>query len=268
MCNTPAGCQIECQGNGMINGCMTSTLANGGDTCPTVPAGEAMVDPFFVTYDHGTQSQGSGCQYSSTPSSSAPMSKGGGVWEPACAQNPAMRTAQQSYGSSGSNGNGARQRGFRCVQRGTPSTLPMPAGTARLAFSSTPPACGIIEITSATPDTPPSGWGTQTLVALGSPLGWAVGKYNAAQKKYTIDLADKQAFPASPCPMTGYQTMFNGSAMLVLSGVPVTSFDVQIKYPGQNGSSTCVVSYTQTVNLLGNLNSCSGMGPPSGAYCL
>jgi formylglycine-generating enzyme required for sulfatase activity len=264
MCNTPAGCQTECQGGGFSGGCGGS-LANGGDTCPTVPAGEGMVDPFVVTYDHGTPAQNSGCQNSS-PSSSAPMSKGGGVWEPSCAQNPAMRTSQQGYGSSGGSGNGGRQLGFRCVQRGTSPSLPRATGTARLSLS-TAPTCGVIEIASVTPDTPPSGWGTQTRVALGSPLGWAIGKYDTMAKKYTIDLNDKQVFPGTPCPVTNYQPTWNGSGFLVLSGVPVTSFDVQIKYPAQSGSSNCVLSYTQTVNLLGYQNSCSGIGPPSGAYC-
>lgn len=265
MCNTPAGCQTECQGSGGMNSC-GSTLANGGDTCPTIPAGEVMIDPCFVTYDHGTQAQTSGCQYSSSQSSSAPMSKGGGVWEPSCAQNPAMRTSQQGYGSSGGSSNGGRQLGFRCVQRGTSPSLPATTGTARLMLS-TSPTCGVIEIASVTPDTPPAGWGSQTRIALGSQLGWAVGKYDATAKKYTINLNDKQAFPGSPCPVTSYQSLWNGSALLVLSGVPVTSFDVQIKYPAQNGGSNCVVSYTQTVNLLGYQNSCSGIGPSSGGYC-
>jgi hypothetical protein len=193
------------------------------------------------------------------------MSKGGGVWEAACAHNPAMRTAQQGYGTGGS-GNSGRQLGFRCVQRSSTPSLSRPTGSARLMLTATP-ACGTVEIASVTPDTPPVGWGTQTRVALGSQLGWATGKYDATLKKYTINLTDKQAFPGSPCPLSSYQPMFNNSAMLVLSGVPVTPFDVQIRYPGQGGIPNCVVSYTQTVNLLGNVNSCSGVGPSSTPSC-
>ncbi len=265
VCGASAGCQTECQGNGAIGGCGGS-LPNNGDFCPAVPATEALVDPFFATYDHATQAQGSGCSNNSQSQSFAvPMSKGGGVWEPACAHNPAMRTAQQIYGMGGG-GNGARQLGFRCVQRGSTPGLPKAAGTARLMLT-TPPACGTIEIASVTPDTPPLGWGNQTRVALGSQLGWATGKYDATSKKYTINLTDKQAVPGSPCPLSSYQPMFNNSGILVLSSVPITAFDVQIRYPGQGGTPNCQVSYTQTVNLLGNVNSCSGVGPSNSPSC-
>jgi formylglycine-generating enzyme required for sulfatase activity len=265
MCGGAATCQVECQGPGAGNTC-GGTLANGGDPCPTVPAGEALQDPFFVTYDHSTQGTGPGCQYNSNQSSGVAMSKGGGVWEPSCAQNPAMRTAQQNFGSV-SSGSGGRQLGFRCVQRDGVSTgFPRPTGTARLMLSAQP-TCGVIEVASPTPDAPIAGWGTQTRVALASQLGYALARYDGTLKRYLIDLNDRQAFPNTPCPVSNFQPMFNGGAYLILSAVPVGGFDVAIRYPGQGGTIGCTVSYTQTVNLLSYQNTCSAMGPPGGATC-
>jgi formylglycine-generating enzyme required for sulfatase activity len=265
LCSYSGGCQEECQGSTYNLGC-ASTDANGGQPCPSIPTTEAVLDPFIVTYDHAAQANG--CQQTSSSSSSQySMSKGGGLFEPSCLQNPAVRSLRENNGSGSVNGNSARQLGFRCTQTAGQSTLPPATGTARLMLSNTP-ACGVMEIASVTPDAPPAGWGTQTRVALGSSLGWAVGKYVASQKKYTIDLTDKQAFPGSPCPVTNYQPVLSGSIVLVLASVPITSFDVRIKYPGQNGNPGCVVSYTQTVSILGYQNACSTVGQPSSAQCL
>jgi formylglycine-generating enzyme required for sulfatase activity len=267
MCNNSGGCQEECQGSTYNLGC-ASTDANGGQSCPAIPTGEAALDPFIVTYAHATQAQADGCQQTSSSSSSQyPMSKGGGLFEPSCLQNPAVRSLRDNNGAVMVNGNSEPQLGFRCVRTGTQPSWPQATGTARLMLSITP-TCGVMEITAVTPDAPPAGWGTQTRVALGSSLGWAVGKYDAGQKKYTIDLTDKQAFPGSPCPTTNYQPTLGGSLVLVLASVPSTSFDVRIKYAGQNGNQGCVVSYTQTVNILGYQSSCSIMGPSGGAQCL
>lgn len=271
VCSRSGGCQEACPGNTYNLGC-GSTDANGGEACPVIPLAEASVDPFIVTYDHAARVIADGCQQSSSsPSSQYSMSKGGGLAEAACVQNPAVRTLRANNGSViGGNGNSERQLGFRCARTGTPSTLPtLPAGTgtARLMLS-TNPTCGVMELAPATPATPPAGWGTQIRVALGSSLGWAVGKYDAAQQRYTIDLNDKRAFPGSPCPVTTYQSVWNGSVVLVLTAVPIKSFDVQIKYPGQSGTPSCQVDYTQTVNVLGYQNSCATLGQPGGAQCL
>ncbi len=263
ICSSSADCQTECQGTGMSNGCGTDTLPSGGAACPTIPAAEVMVDPLIVTYDHAASTQGRDCQYGGDNQNSAPMSKGGGVAEPSCAQNPAMRTSQRGYGPSGA-GDGSRQLGFRCVVRAS-AAVPRATGTARLQLPGSP-SCGVMRIAPVTPAAPPPGWGTQTRVALATQLGLAAGKYDAASKKYSIDLNDKLAFPATPCPASGYVSMFSGNTMLVLSAVPVTAFDVHIEYPSQSGSS-CLLSYDQTVNLLANPTSCGGMAPPNGVYC-
>jgi len=264
MCNNLAVCQEECQGAVGSLGC-GSFDPNGGQSCPIIPVAETEVDPFFVTYDHAAQTQVSGCQSTSMSSSQYPMFKGGGMFEPSCSLNPAMRSLAQNYGSP-SMGNSERQLGFRCVKTDTRPGLPPASGTARLSLYPTP-TCGLIEIASVTLDTPPVGWGTQIRVALGSNLGWATGKFDAALKQYTIDLADKQLFPGTPCPVATYQTLFNGTAVLVLAGVPITSFDVRIRYPGQSGSSNCQIDYTQTVNVITNQGACALTNPPSGAYC-
>lgn len=263
ICGTSADCQTECQGTGTPNGCGTSNLPNGGEACPTIPATEVMVDPLFVTYDHAAKTQGPDCQYAGDAQNRAPMSKGGGVAEPSCAQNPAMRTSQWGYGPSGS-GDGSRQLGFRCVVRAG-AAVPRATGTARLQLPGSP-SCGVMTIAPVTPDTPPPGWGSHTRVALATQLGLVVGKYDAASKKYAIDLGDKQAFPATPCPASGYVAVFGGNTTLVVSAVPVTAFDLHIEYPSQSGSS-CLLSYDQTVNLLANTSSCGGMAPPNGTYC-
>jgi hypothetical protein len=142
-----------------------------------------------------------------------------------------------------------------CSARGRPS----PGACWRTA--------GVIEVATVTPDTPPVGWGTATRVALARPLGWAVGEYDSVFKRYTIDLTDRQTFPTSPCPVTDYQMLWNGTAMLHLSGEPVGGYDVQVKYPGQNSTPNCALNYTQSVDLRGNLGSCSGTSPPIGGYC-
>ena len=267
VCPTTAGCQEECQGGTSNMGCGSSDV-NGGQPCPVIPLDEASVDPYFVSYDHASQTQGSGCNSSSISSSQQyPMSKGGGAFEPSCAQNPAMRTLAQAYGSS--DGNSAPQLGFRCVQSGTRSALPAATGIAKLALA-VQPTCGVVRIASVTPDTPPAGWGSQAHVAIGSSFGWATGNYDSALKAYTIDLANKLTFPGTLCPVPTYQSLFNGNnPTLVLAGVPVTAFDVRIQYAGQSGSSNCPIDYTQTVNLQSNQNqgACMLIPPPGTAYC-
>jgi hypothetical protein len=265
LCDSPGGCQEECAGSAMNLGCSSSD-PNNGQSCPVIPANEAQVDPFFVAYDHATQAPASGCQQTSTSSSRYPMYKGGGVFEPSCAQNPAARNLEQGFGVSVNGGSSGRQLGFRCVKTGSSSSLPRPTGTARYVLNAAP-ACGQIQVVSPPPDTPPKGWGTEIHVALGSELGWATGKYDAGKQAYVIDLNDRLAFPGSPCPMTNSQPSFNNMPVLVLAGVPITSFGVQISYPAANGSATCTVSYQQTVNLLGYQGPCAIDYAPSSARC-
>ncbi len=263
-CAGSNACQSECIGtSNTLYQCPVDS--SNPPACIPAPASEAVTDPLHVTYDHSAQDQGTDCGGSSVGtggvSARNPLLKGGGVFENQCRQNPAGRYLALDNNMSGnSSGDSQTRGGFRCAS----GTTPQATLTARLQLGgSVQPNCGVLSVSLAGA-TPPAGWGSRIQVLLASSYGVATATFDAANSRYTIDLADPQVLPATPC-VSSSQFPVYGGAGLILTNLPVGRFNLQIQYPGQSPSqyfgpdagSTCTVSYTQTVDLSSGETPCT-----------
>ena len=192
---------------GCVNGCVDGTAVK---FCGA--ATEAATDPLHYT-SHPVKGGGAG------DGKGSPMYKGGGVALAACAADPGLRTRATT----------GQKVGFRCAAGSpTPSDLPPPTLTARIALQFPVPSCQSVKVQLASKDALPT---SVTLETNQGRLTMTPGQAG----EFTADLMKAKLGCATPLT----------NVLVVLHGAAFTTYGVTVKYDSGGGCS----AYTTDVNL-------------------